>query len=75
MVLLLFTTVAQLAGTAAMRSGNGTLIRKVELFYSTPVWIVNGCINFTLGGIVSCSFNMISIIVSFVRFGKQGFEK
>ncbi len=75
MMLLIFTTVAQFAGTAAMWSGSGAVIRKVELFYVAPVWTINACINFSLGGIISSSFNMISIIVSFIRFGKQGFEK
>ena len=74
-MLLTLTTVAQLAGTAAMWTGNGVVIRNVELFYVAPVWIVNGSINFSLGGILSSSFNMISIIVSFIRFGKQGMEK
>jgi len=75
MVLLLFTTAAQFVGTAAMWSGNGTIIRKAELFFVSPIWLINGCINFTLGGIVSSCFNMISIIVSFIRFGKHSFEK
>ena len=75
MTLLVFTTVSQFAGTVAMWSGNGALIRKVELFYSAPVWLIYSCFNFSLGGIICQSFNIISIIVSFIRFGKRGFEK
>lgn len=55
--------------------GNGKIIRYVQFLYASPAWLVHNVFNFTLGGILCESFNMISIIISFIRFGKDGFEK
>lgn len=55
--------------------GDGKIIRYVQFLYASPAWLVHNVFNFTLGGILCESFNMISIIISFIRFGKDGFEK
>ena len=54
--------------------GNGKHIRYCQLFYSSPAWLINNIFNFTLGGIVCETLNMASVIISFIRYGKDGFE-
>ncbi|MBR2500779.1 MAG: YgjV family protein [Clostridia bacterium] len=53
---------------------NGKYIRYFQVSLMSPAWIVHNIFNFSLGGILCESFNMISTIVSFIRYGKDGFE-
>ncbi len=73
--LALLTIVSSFAGAVAMWTGNGALIRKTFFFCVSPLWLIHNCFNFSLGGILCESFNMLSVIVSFIRYGKDGFEK
>lgn len=66
---------AQLIGTFAMWSGSGKTIRILQLFCVSPLWLVHNIFVFSIGGIVCEVFNIVSIIVSLIRFGKKGFEK
>lgn len=66
---------AQLIGTFAMWSNNGKTIRILQLFCVSPLWLVHNIFVFSIGGIVCEVFNIVSIIVSLIRFGKKGFEK
>lgn len=66
---------AQLIGTLAMWSGSGKTIRILQLFCVSPLWLVHNIFVFSIGGIVCEVFNIGSIIVSLIRFGKKGFEK
>lgn len=70
-----FVLVAQLVGTYAMWKNDGTIIRKLTLFCVSPLWLANNIIVFSLGAIICEALNMISIIVSFIRYRKTGFEK
>lgn len=54
--------------------GNGKHIRYFQFWLMSPSWIVHNIFNFTLGGILCETFNMVSVIVSFIRYGKDGFE-
>lgn len=58
-----------------MYNENGKHIRYFQFALMSPSWIVHNIFNFSLGGILCESFNMISVIISFVRYGKEGFEK
>ena len=71
----LLTSAACMAGTVAMWTGNGAFIRKMQFFCCSPFWLVHNCFNFSLGGILCESFNMLSVVISFLRYGKDGFEK
>ena len=73
--LSLFTYSALAAGSYVMWTGNGKNIRYIQLFYVSPGWLVYNVVNFTIGGILCETFNMISTVVSFIRYGKDGFEK
>ncbi len=52
----------------AMWSRNGRLIRFNQLLLSSPSWIINNIYYFSIGGILCESFNIISVIVSLIRF-------
>lgn len=53
---------------------NGKYIRYFQVSLMSPAWIVHNIFNFSLGGILCEAFNMISTIISFIRYGKDGFE-
>lgn len=61
--------------TILMWMGNGKHIRYGQFFVSSPSWIIHNIFNFSLGGILCEVFMMTSVVVSFIRFGKDGFEK
>lgn len=53
--------------------GNGKHIRYFQVSLMSPAWIVHNIFNFSLGGILCESFNMVSSIVALIRYRKQGF--
>lgn len=61
--------------TVLMWKGNGKNIRYGQFAISSPAWIIHNIFNFSLGGILCEIFSMMSVIVSFIRYGKNGFEK
>ena len=69
------TWFALAAMTVFMWKGNGKHIRYFQFFFVSPAWLIHIVFNFTLGGILCEAFNMLSVIVSFIRYGKDGFEK
>lgn len=70
-----FTYATLVLMTYLMYKGNGKHIRYGQLFASSPSWFIHNIFNFTLGGILCEVFMMVSVLVSFLRFGKDGFEK
>lgn len=70
--LLIF--VAMMIQSLAVWTRNGKILRYGQLFVSSPLWIIHNSINFSMGGLVAECFVMTSIIVSFVRYGINGFE-
>lgn len=73
--LSLLTLAAQLSNTFVMWKGNGKHIRYIQFALVSPAWLAYDIVNFSLGGILCETFNMLSVVVSFVRYGKDGFEK
>lgn len=75
--LVLFTFIAQATGTLAMWTKNGKTIRVSQLAVVSPFWLLYDLLIPTpsIGGILCEVFNMISVIVSFIRFKKTGFDK
>ena len=67
---------AQLAASYSLMFKSGTFIRNMRFFFVSPIWLVNNTVMcFTVGGIICEIITMISIIVSFIRYRKTGFEK
>ena len=54
--------------------GNGKIIRYFQVSLMSPAWIVHNVFNFSLGGILCESFNMVSSVVALVRYRKEGFN-
>lgn len=71
--LLLF--IAQGGGTLAMWSRNGKVIRIAQISFMSPLWIVNNVYYASIGGVVCELFNITSVLVSFIRFRKTGYDK
>lgn len=69
------TFVPLLVMTVLMWQSNGKHIRIFQFFVLSPCWLYHNIFNFSLGGILCEAFAMLSIIISFIRFGKDGFEK
>ncbi|MBQ3548063.1 MAG: YgjV family protein [Clostridia bacterium] len=67
--------IAQILYTIATWKDDGGKIRTVRMFFVTPAWLGYNIVVFSIGGIICELFNVISIIVSFIRYGKNGFEK
>ncbi len=61
-------------GTYFAWKQNGRSIRLAQLFVMSPVCLVYNIYVFTLGGILTECFNIVSILISLVRFGWNGFE-
>ncbi len=61
--------------TVLMWLGNGKIIRYAQLAIVSPAWIIHNIFNFTLGGLLCEILAMLSVIISFIRYGKDGFEK
>ena len=75
--LVAFVFVAQAGGTFTMWTRNGKIIRLSQLFVISPFWLLYDALIPTpsIGGILCEVFNMSSVIVSFIRFRKTGFDK
>jgi len=58
-----------------MWKGNGKQIRYAQFSLSSPSWIIHNIFNFSLGALLCEVFCMLSVIISFIRYGKDGFEK
>ena len=61
--------------TVLMWLGNPRHIRMGQLCLSSPSWLIHNSFNFSLGGIICEIFMMCSVILSFIRYRKDGFEK
>ena len=51
-----------------MWNENGKLIRGFQVGALSPAWLIHNIFNFTLGGILTEVFNIVSATVSLVRF-------
>lgn len=67
--------IAQAGGTVAMWTRNGKTIRITQLAVVSPLWLLNNFYYFSIGGILCESFNILSVIISFIRFHKTGYDK
>ena len=71
--LLAFT--ASVTSTFAYWSNSPRKIRMVNLVCASPCWLVYDVIVHSFGGIISESITIVSILVSFIRFGWKGLER
>lgn len=57
-----------------MWKGNPKHIRYSQVIYMSPAWIVHNIFNFSLGGIICESFNMVSSVIALIRYRKNNLE-
>ena len=74
-VLSIFLLIAQFAVVLSLWTADGLKIRLAQLFIASPIWLVNNIIVFTIGGIVTEVFAIVSVIVSIIRFGFKGLRR
>lgn len=67
--------VAQIVQTYTMWFKDGSIIRKSQYYFVSPVWVINNIIVFSIGGILCELFMMTSAFISYLRYRKTGFEK
>lgn len=68
--------VAQIASSYSIMFRNGSFIRNMRFFFVSPIWLVNNAVMcFTIGGIICEIITMMSVIISFIRYRKTGFEE
>lgn len=57
-----------------MWNNNGKHIRYFQMTIMSPSWIIYNSFNFSLGGLLCESFNIVSSVISLVRYRKSGFD-
>ena len=67
-VLSICVCAAELVGTYAMWFASEIGIRKIKIFFQSPLWLINNIIVFTIGGIITEVFAMASAAVFWIRF-------
>ena len=75
--LVSFTLIAQATGTFAMWTRDGKKIRVSQMAVVSPSWLLYDLLIPvpSIGGILCEVFNMTSVVISFIRFKKTGFDK
>ena len=75
--LVMLTLIAQVTSTFAMWTRDGKKIRISQLAVVSPLWLLYDLLIPTpsIGGILCEVFNMASVVISFIRFKKTGFDK
>ena len=67
----LLPMIAMIVSTLAMWTGDGFKIRVTQLAATSPLWLIYNISVTSISGILTESFNIISVIVSFIRYGKN----
>lgn len=73
--LTILILIAQIGGTIVFWQNNAKRIRIFQLSVSSPCWLIHNVFNFSIGGIITEVFNIISTAVSMIRFRKSGFDQ
>ena len=66
---------AQSGGTLSQWTRNGKTIRMTQMLWVSPFWLINNIYYFTIGGIFTECFNILSVLISIIRFHKTGYDK
>ncbi len=66
---------AQLVGTVSIWHNDGKIMRIIQFFWICPVWLAYSIYYFSLGGILCECITMVSVVVSVIRYGPNGFTR
>ncbi len=75
MAVSLMATASQLAETFILWGRNGKHIRVAQLSFVSPFWLFNNIVTGSIGGIITEVFGICSVVISFIRYGWNGFEE
>jgi hypothetical protein len=70
-VLAAIPFIALVVMSVFMWLGNSKHIRYSQIVYMSPAWIVHNIFNFSLGGLLCESFNMISSVIYLIRLKRE----
>ena len=73
--LTILILIAQIGGTIVYWQNKAKRIRIFQLSVSSPCWLIHNIASFSIGGIITEVFNIISTIISLVRFRKKRFDE
>lgn len=68
MIIDILIIISQLVDTAGMWTNNFKVIRYCQLFAISPVWLVHNIVVFSIGGILTESFTIVSTIIAMFRY-------
>ena len=71
MVLDVLIILSQLVDSAGMWTNNFKIIRYCQLFAISPVWLVHNIVVFSIGGIITEVFTIISTLIAMFRYRNQ----
>ncbi len=64
-----------LTSTAVMWRRDGVMIRRAQLAVVSPCWLAYDAFYCSWGGVTAEIFSICSVLISFIRFRKTGFDK
>ncbi len=67
----LLPMIAMIVSTIAMWTHDGFKIRVTQLAATSPFWLIYNVSVMSVSGIITETFNIISVIISFIRYGKH----
>lgn len=65
--MIIFVALASFISTYAIWTNNPAKFRIIQVLLVSPLWITNNIFVFSIGGILTESFNIVSIAVYFIR--------
>ena len=71
--LTILILIAQIGGTIVFWQNKAKRIRLFQLFICSPCWLLHNVFAFSIGGIITEVFNIVSTTISIIRFRKSGF--
>lgn len=71
LILDILIILSQWVDSVGMWSNNFRNIRFCQLFAISPVWLVHNIVVFSIGGIITEVFTIISTIIALIRFRKK----
>lgn len=71
----IFILIAMTVSMITKYSNNGKIIRLGQLFANSPGWLTYNIIVGSIGGTLCEIFIITSTVISFIRYGINGFEK
>ncbi|MDD2503070.1 MAG: YgjV family protein, partial [Clostridia bacterium] len=68
-------TAAMVLGTLFMWSRNGKILRYAQFSFISPCWLIYNVAMGSIAGVLTESVNLISVVVSLLRFGVKELDK